>query len=370
MLYSKNGIYIWPYAKKLTLLAIFTLLVGLVGCTNSQKIDEGFIIKGSVGGNYSGSLFLYQGDQLIDSTTISNGKFLFTGKVESPKISSINAEGIGVTDRYFFLENTIIHIDLHIEKKEFKSHELNLVVIDTITGTRSAQIEYEFEKILRQYSSSHAKKDVVYQQLSEIINENSDHPVAGKLLNQMVNDSLFAIEKLKPLYKKLKLQSQDQDLMSNIEKKLSLNENFKIGDKFVHFTLPGKDGTEVSTQELSSKDGYTLVDFWASWCTPCRIQFPKLREIVSQKNNEDFIKIIGVALEEDIKTWKSTIKKDSLSWSNVIDTTAFQGKIARMYNIRFIPRNILLDKEDNIIGINLKPDQLSAKLDSLQIKLN
>ena len=343
----------------------FTFLI-LTSCQNERKLLNGFAINGTVTETYSDSLFLFEGEQKIDSTKVSKGNFFFKGKVDRPRIASIVAPGIGVTDRFFFLENEEIFVELHVEPKQHKDLQLNWVVIDTIYGTKSAEIEYEFEELWRNFTLSKDSDNALYKKLERIIEGKPGHPIGGKLLSLVTSDSVFPVEKARALYLKLDIKNQNLTEWSALGMKLFPKEKFKVGDKFEHFILPNVDWKLLSTDSLISNKEYTLIDFWASWCTPCRKQFPDFKKVSSETVKGNLFQVIGVALEADEKSWEKAIINDRLPWINLIDTTAFQGKIAEKFNIRFIPRNLLVDQRGKIVGVNLEPDQLRIKLDSLQ----
>lgn len=132
-----------------------------------------------------------------------------------------------------------------------------------------------------------------------------------------------------------------------------------IGGMAPDFSLPDTTGTLVS---LSSHQGkYVLVDFWAAWCRPCRMENPNL-VAAYQKYKDKGFEIFGVSLDQDDPSWIQAINKDGLLWKQVRDV---KNQAASLYNISAIPMNFLLDKEGRIIDKNLRGQALEAKLEDL-----
>ncbi|MFW5761352.1 MAG: peroxiredoxin family protein, partial [Cyclobacteriaceae bacterium] len=128
------------------------------------------------------------------------------------------------------------------------------------------------------------------------------------------------------------------------------------GSKAPGFTLKTLQGEEVS---LSSYQGnYVLVDFWAAWCKPCRMENPNLVEMYEVYNDQGF-EILGVSLDQSDEPWIEAIEKDGLSWTQVRDV---ENEVAETYQIQAIPASYLLNEKGEIIAKNLRGNELRQKL--------
>jgi len=135
-----------------------------------------------------------------------------------------------------------------------------------------------------------------------------------------------------------------------------------IGSTAPDFSLPNLDGQKIKLSSFKGK--IILLDFWASWCEPCREENPHLMEMYKKFNSKNF-DIISVSLDYEKKAWADAITSDSLIWTNISDLKGFNSKVVSGYNIKAIPATYLLDKEGKIIAIDLRGQQLEDKLEEI-----
>ena len=163
------------------------------------------------------------------------------------------------------------------------------------------------------------------------------------------------------MYKKLDVMHQDTSSINILKSNLYPEEISMVGNPIYDFELPNENGKLLQTKNYRGK--ILFIDFWASWCEPCRKQMPEIKNIYNQFKKQSF-KILAVSLdaEKDKQKWLQAIIKEKSTWDNVIETGEFDGKVAKMYNIQSIPSNILVDEKGIIIDQNISPKQLKTYL--------
>jgi len=158
------------------------------------------------------------------------------------------------------------------------------------------------------------------------------------------------------------LHSQVEDIRKRIQSDEASQKRLAVGNKAPEISLPNPQGDTVELSQL--RGNYVLLDFWASWCKPCRVENPNLVKAYKRYSNQDF-EIYQVSLDKQRQAWLDAIEKDNLDWYHVSDLQFWNSAAAQKYNIRSIPANFLLNKEGEIIDKNLRGDDLQAKLNEL-----
>ncbi len=135
-----------------------------------------------------------------------------------------------------------------------------------------------------------------------------------------------------------------------------------IGSKAMDFTQNDVNGKPVSLSSYRGK--YVLIDFWASWCRPCRMENPNVVAAYNQYKGKNFT-VLGVSLDQSKDNWLQAIKADNLTWTQVSDLQYWSNAVAQMYRIQSIPQNLLIDPNGLIIAKNLRGEELNARLKEL-----
>ena len=165
---------------------------------------------------------------------------------------------------------------------------------------------------------------------------------------------------LKEMAEKFEIQYPNSGMTSALQTRIKKAALVAIGSKAPNFKALNMQGATV---DLSSfKGSYVLIDFWASWCRPCRVENPKLVSLLNEYRDVEF-NIIGISIDSDVSLWQKAIEKDGLTWNQIRDA---DFSIKNLYLLSSLPSNFLLNKEGEIIAKNIKADQLKVQLDQFR----
>src|SRR5690606_38199477 len=162
-------------------------------------------------------------------------------------------------------------------------------------------------------------------------------------------------ELIKELFSLMNIEIQGTYYGKILARHLKLNINPLVGEKYVDFEQQNIKGENIKFSEVRGK--YTLIEFWASWCAPCRKLYPELKEVYAIYKKEGF-EIVGVSLDEDKERWLKAIADDGLTWINLTDSMFFENEPVIIYNVIGIPDNLLIDEHGIIVGRNLDIETL------------
>ena len=289
------------------------------------------------------------------STTLKAGRFSFKGKMERPefKIVLFNRQQPYIT---VFLDNSNVTITgdkASIDKSK-------------VIGSPSHTAFEQFNNSLEPYQSvfapdgdydsvMHAKAMNLIHDFVTTHKDSYITPLAVIRYNQIAEDVLKTEELYNILDPKIKVTAMGQYIAQQIaEGKTNGN-----GTLLPDFSQPDTSGKAVSLSSL--RGNYVLVDFWASWCGPCRQENPNLVAAFNKYKSKKFT-VLGVSLDKAKEAWIDAIHMDGLAWTHISDLQGWQNSVAQQFQIFNIPQNFLLDPEGKVIGKNLRGPALERKL--------
>jgi peroxiredoxin len=207
--------------------------------------------------------------------------------------------------------------------------------------------------------SEDKKENLFYPYLKE----HPESPIALYVLNLYAGYDID-VKKVEPIFESLAERSRQLPSGIAFKERIEIAKKTGVGVYAMNFTQNDTLGNAVSLASFKGK--YVLLDFWASWCGPCRVENPNVVKAFNKYRNKGFT-ILSVSLDQPGKkqAWLDAIHKDGLAWTHVSDLKYWDNVVAKQYGIRAIPQNFLLDPSGKIIAKNLRGEELNQKLDEL-----
>jgi peroxiredoxin len=367
--------------NNLILTGMLTLLTIMV--LGQQKKADNFILSGSIAARASGMAYLYyekDGTIRLDSTDVANGKFKIAGQVAGPVFARLVFRP-SATDTTrprilsFYLEPGIVSVssadtlkNVVVSGSESDHDFLPIRKALTIYTAKLGVLNHE----ARQYQAAQdtAGLKTVRSKMDELeedfkndtyrkfVEQNPASPVSLYALDQVAGNYLNP-EEIEPLFNKLSPRVRNSKAGKDFAEKIRTAKASSPGGYLPDFSQPDTSGKIVRLSSFRGK--YVLVDFWASWCLPCRQESPSLVKAFHTYKDKGFT-ILGVSLDKNKESWLKAVKLDKLDWTQVSDLKYWNNDVAKKFDIRFVPQNILLDPSGRVIGRNLHGDELDKAL--------
>lgn len=221
-----------------------------------------------------------------------------------------------------------------------------------IFNSVQSQLYYDYSNQIRSAKSESSRVEII----KKMINKNPSSPVCIFFIDILNADKYYSY------HKKLSAGLASYSNNSLVKEFINKTKNIKklaVGNEAPDIALKNPDGKIVKLSSL--RGNYVLIDFWASWCRPCRVENPNNVKLYKKYHDKGF-EIYGVSLDRDKSSWLKAIKDDGLTWTQVSDLKFWQSEGAKIYNVRAIPHTVLLDKDGKIIANGLRGENLAKKL--------
>lgn len=374
--------------KKYSIILVLVSFI-LNACGDSKPKDdveskvekqEKFIIEGKIENGlgavvYLGKAGLQNVSIVASDTADKDGNFHLEGYTREKFVGILNFQNF---KKIYLVVDTASHINLQIPDENYDNYTLEGSE-ESKEFIRIRQVEVQSEDAivaLRKQAESLEPNDErlekLRQQFADTINHYQDEMVkalkhSNSVMTQLyfmyTQDNLnFDDSTRMQIYERALASGLENDFVRNYIRGIQAELSTSVGQKAPEITLQDTAGQVVSLASLRGK--IVLIDFWASWCKPCRMENPNVLRMYEKYKDKGF-EIFGVSLDQKMDAWKKAIHDDGIYWYHVSDLRGWQASAAKLYAVNSIPSTFLIDREGKIIAKNLRGEELENKVEEV-----
>lgn len=386
------------------------LLYGIVclGTLVACQREPGYKISGSVPGTPDGmKVYLYNWNTPVDSSVVKGGKFVLTGKVDVPtryqllidlspdKVESYEKDLRGSD---VFVDNVDIKyespsIDSLPSRNSFRRKVKGNV---TVTGSPVHDLFLSYQEKLKPYRTRNSEAWDKYLQVYHIpasegvfntregialtremndaqkeitriqwdfIKANPKSPVSVDVAQNMVYTAKFSKADMDNLLQAIDPSLRETPGYKQLKESLESMAPIALGEKYKDLELVDENGKTVQLSDYVKPGQYNMVEFWASWCGPCRGEIPHLRHVYNAYGKgKDAFNMISISIDDKEKDWKQALKEENMKWTQLCDLKGWKGDVIDKYKIQGVPFCLILDKEGRIIDYGVRGSELDVVL--------
>ena len=362
LLFALAASVIW-FACDTNKLPSYTINAEIVGPEDSTLIFFQQVVDGKM--------------EVIDSAYLSNSKVSFTGVLEQPnmiylrvgdtrKAVNVFAENsqIDVRVNVDSLENAVVTgSTIHDELMDFKSYlapldEKSAELSEQYREASASSNSERMELIIAQYDELRIEQ---VDMIKKFVASKSSSYIAPFIIQRYLSYDM-TVEELDETLASIDTSIYNSTEYIDLIDRVTILKSVAIGMPAVDFALNDTTGNPIAISAFKGK--FLLIDFWASWCGPCRRENPNVVKLYNDFSDKGF-EIIGVSFDEDRGKWIKAIQDDELTWPHVSDLKGWGSAAGKLYAVKSIPATVLLDRDGNIVAKNLRGDALREKLEEL-----
>lgn len=356
--------------------------VGALAVLAACSGKSGYTINGEISDAVDGdSIFLVEMSgrltAKLQGAVIKDGKFQFKGEQSTPELRYIMYQNNSENDQAldFFLENGIIKVKMDTENPSATGTPNNDAYQKVRDAINSLQTEMSdvYDKLTNEENLGDDVRAALEKQSGDLEQRYIDVLVKGTKDNAtnevgvyLLKNFYYYIETpvLAEIVKQIPDKFNSDEAINHIKEQVNKLTATAVGQKFTDFEMNDPEGNPVKLSDYAGKGKVVLVDFWASWCGPCRQEMPNVVKVYDQYKKKGF-EIVGVSLDQTAEAWKKGIADLKITWPQMSDLKYWQCEAAAIYGVSAIPHTVLIDKDGTIIERNLRGEKLYEKIAEL-----
>ena len=360
------------------------ITAAFTACSNQPAASTGYTITGTAEGTADGdTIYLCEMQGFfslvpLDTAIIKDGKFEFKGEIEGCALRMLVPmhDGAPTVTDYFVLENAPIVAHLGTEGtpghwevgpngklyKEFMSADslLNEQMTPLFEAANDSAADEATKAAAQQKLDS--LQQIAKQNHKKFIIDHVPSAISDMLFAYCMQE--FSEAEQEEILKLFGEKQPDYPYYKQIMAERMAMEATAVGAQYTDIAMPNPDGKTIKVSDYVAKNKYTLIDFWASWCGPCRAEMPTVVKAYTDYHKKGF-EVVGVSLDNNKDAWVKAIDQLKMPWPQMSDLKGWECKGALDYNVRSIPANVLIDQQGNIIAKDLRGEDLLNKMAEL-----